>query len=89
MNTLLLCVALLQASLYKQALSLPDGAPDTACANLLPAQGPHGEPQTSAVPYIIDLDQFCINGTYSYNPGQNYTGCKFFLMLKLVMHSYM
>jgi len=26
------------------------------------------------VPYFIDLDRFCVNGTYSYTPGETYTG---------------
>ena len=77
MRTLLLCVALLQASLYQQASSLSSGAPPQACDTLSPNPTQHGaQPQTSTVPYSIDLDQFCYNGTYSYTPGATYTGCK-------------
>ena len=78
MKTLLLCVALLQASLYQQALSLSTGAPLAACDTLSPDPTRHGaQPQTTDVPYSIDLDQFCTDGFYSYIPGQTYTGCKF------------
>ena len=77
MRTLLLCVALLQASLYHQALSLSAGAPAAACSTLSPDPARHGaEPQTSTVPYSIDLARFCRDGTYSYTPEQIYLGCK-------------
>ena len=79
MRTLLLCAALLlQASVYQQTSALSVGAPLTACTTLSPDPTAHGaQPQTSTVPYIIDLAQFCNGGTYSYTPGQTYTGCKF------------
>jgi hypothetical protein len=79
MKTILLCVAVLQVSLYWQrASSLSGGAPAQACATLSPDPTAHGAPaQTSTVPYIIDLDRFCVNGTYSYTPGEPYAGCKF------------
>ena len=77
MRTLLLCVVLLQASLYQQASSLSSGAPLAACDTLSPDPVGHlAQPQSSAVPYSIDLHQFCVNGTYSYTPGATYTGCK-------------
>ena len=83
MRTLLLCVALLQASLYQQASSLSGGAPLEACDSLSPDPNQHGAPpQTSTVPYSIDLDQFCVNGTYSYTPGATYRGCKFIMFAK-------
>jgi hypothetical protein len=84
MKTILLCVAVLQVSLYWQrASSLSGGAPAQACTTLSPDPAAHGaQPQTSTVPYNIDLDRFCVNGTYSYTPGATYAGCKFLPLKK-------
>ena len=72
MRTLLLCVIFLQASLFQRASSLSGGAPSQACSTLSPDPTAHcAQPQTSTVPYNIDLDQFCSDGTYSYTiPGK-------------------
>ena len=78
MRALLLCIALLQASVYHQVSSLSGGAPVQACSTLSPDPTAHGaQTQTSTVPYSIDLSPFCSNGTYSYYPGRSYT-CKYF-----------
>lgn len=48
--------------------------PASTCASLLPSMNAHGTPQTSQVPYEIDLTQFeDENGTYVYTPGMTYT----------------
>ena len=57
--------------------SLPNGAPSSACDNLTPNSVSHRntQPQTSAVPYNIDLSP--LNDPQSsglvYTPGQTYT----------------
>ena len=65
------------ALLQQQVSAFTGGAPAGACDSLTPnpaANGGHGaDPQTSNVPYSIDLSPFCSNGTYSYYPGQSYT----------------
>ena len=57
--------------------SLPNGAPTQACDTLSPDPGPHGAlPQTTPVPYSIDLSPFADgSGGYSYQPGETYN-CK-------------
>ena len=60
-------------ALCRLVCSLPGGAPLEACDNLTPAPGPHGAPQTSAVPYRVYLDPLCRDGYLSYNPGETYT----------------
>ena len=50
----------------------PSGACDTLSPNPMPAA--HGaDPQTSTVPYSIDISAFMENGTFTYYPGQTYT----------------
>lgn len=52
------------------------GAPAEACDTLTPQHSPNS-PQTSAVPYVIDLEQFSDeSGNLLYSPGQTYT-CEF------------
>lgn len=46
----------------------PDGAPVGACNNLTPQHG--ATPQTSEVPFSVDLSAFIGN---TYIPGQMYT----------------
>ena len=54
--------------------AVSSGAPAAACDNLTPSPSQHGNPQTSEVPYEIDLTQFeDDNGTYVYTPGKTYT----------------
>ena len=53
--------------------SYPDGAPESACSNLVPKESDHGPPQTSTVPYYIFVDPLCRNGSLTYTPGQTYT----------------
>lgn len=58
------------------------GAPAAACDNLTPN---HGSPQTSEVPYVIDLTPFEDDGgTLVYTPGRTYT-CKIFKMSVLIL----
>jgi hypothetical protein len=51
------------------------GAPAQACNNLSPSQGPHGgPPQTSTVPYEIDVSIFrdAITDQLLYTPDTTY-----------------
>ena len=66
--------------------SFPSGAPIMACDTLTPIinQAGHARPpQTTAVPYMINLTPFNDSGTLEYNPGRTYT-CKLisFLLFK-------
>lgn len=76
MKTLLLVAAsaaLLYAGLVE---SLPNGAPAGACDTLTPLLNPMGHsepPQTSPVPYSIDLSPFNNSGVWEYTPGTVYT----------------
>ena len=78
MKTLLLSVALL-TSLYgpQQVSSFSSGAPPAACDTLSPNPTQHGaQPQSTEVPYSIDLSPLCNNGRLMYSPEQTYT-CEF------------
>lgn len=74
MKTLLLVAAvLLYAGLVE---SFPNGAPVGACDTLTPLLNPMGHsepPQTSPVPYSIDLSPFNNSGVWEYTPGNVYT----------------
>ena len=65
--------------LYARGIeSRPEGAPAAACDTLAPFQNPAGHadpPQTTIVPYMINLIPFNNSGTWEYNPGNTYT-CK-------------
>ena len=71
-STLLLVFAAIYA-----ADAFPSGAPQGACVTLSPDPNQHGsQPQTSPVPYSIDLSPFDDGaGGYQYTPGNTYT-CK-------------
>ena len=73
----LLSVVLLLASLYARGVySYTVGAPIYACDALAPIPIAHnGPPQTTTVPYTIDLSSFNNNGELQYNPEESYT-CK-------------
>lgn len=62
---------------FEEVVALSAGAPSSACANLMPNPTSHGaQPQSSAVPYSIDLSPFNNSyGGYEYYPGQTYN-CK-------------
>ena len=50
------------------------GAPNFACDPLTPSPIAHaGNPQTTAVPYMIDLSSLNSDGVLQYTPGQTYT----------------
>ena len=52
------------------------GAPAGACTTLSPEPTAHNaEPQSSTVPYEVDLSAFYYSGGYYYYPGQTYL-CK-------------
>ena len=53
------------------ANAYPSGAPTTACGSLTPQHG--FDPQSSDIPYVIDLDQFKSGGSYAYTPEKSYT----------------
>ena len=78
MKSLLLVAAVL-AVLYAGGVeSLPTGAPTGACTTLTPLLNPRGHadpPQTTTVPYWIDLSRFNNSGKWEYTPGETYT-CK-------------
>jgi hypothetical protein len=75
----LLSVVVVLAVLYARGIeSLPTGAPAGACDNLTPFRNPAGHadpPQTTAVPYMINLTPFNNNETWQYTPGNTYN-CK-------------
>ena len=61
---------------WKGVKSFSLGAPSAACDNLSPNPTQHGAPpQTSAVPYSIDLSSLNdpTSGQPAYSPGQTYT----------------
>ena len=66
-----LCVALTLLGLVSGRSS---GAPAGACENLTPSPQFHGTPQSSQVPYEVDLSSFMQdgNGRYLYQPGRTY-----------------
>ena len=80
-------VALVLVALTIRVHSRSDGAPAEACATLTP-QHPGTVPQTSDVPYTIDLSSFGNAGSdgYFYEPGRSYQ-CESEL-LSHVPHSY-
>ena len=66
-------VALLQQEVSANSGGAPAGACDTLAPNPATNGGHGADPQTSNVPYSIDLSPFSSNDTYSYYPGQSYT----------------
>ena len=76
MNTVVtvlsLCLAVVACPLPVHAFS--SGAPSGACSTLSPDPSRHlGQPQSSPVPYNIDLAVFDDgNGSFSYQPGMSY-----------------
>ena len=79
MKSALLVLAVLSLLYARGVDSLPNGAPSAACDILAPIQNPSGHaqpPQTSAVPYMIDLSPFNNSGVIhclQYTPGERYT----------------
>ena len=72
-------VALCCIGIFAIATALPGGAPEGACANLMPQMAHVADntvEQTSDNPWIIDLSDFeqLGNGTYTYTPGYAYNG---------------
>ena len=55
--------------------SYPSGAPSQACSSLTPNHG--GSPQSSPLPYTLDLSGFDLygDGNFYYEPGNIYQ-CK-------------
>ena len=51
----------------------PSGAPAEACSSLTPMHGDHA-PQTSDIPFMIDISNFesSEEGCYYYQPGETY-----------------
>ena len=79
MKSLLPLVVVLAVLYARGVESLPTGAPIGACDTLTPLLNPAGHaqpPQTTTVPYWIDLSRFNKSGTWEYTPGETYT-CKF------------
>ena len=75
----LVSVVVVLVVLYARGIeSLPGGAPAGACDTLTPLLNPAGHaqpPQTTTVPYMINLTPFNNSGSWEYNPGNTYT-CK-------------
>jgi hypothetical protein len=78
----LLSIVVVLVVLYARGIeSFPTGAPVMACDTLAPfinqasSTGHTQPPQTTAVPYMINLAPFNDSGTWQYNPGRTYT-CK-------------
>ena len=70
-----LLAVLLLSVVVGGANAVRTGAPAAACDTLTP-QHP-GSPQSSTVPYVINMDQFSDgDGGFWYTPGQTYT-CEF------------
>jgi hypothetical protein len=71
-STCAVLLLLITASYLGQSEGFPSGAPPGACSSLSPNPFAHGAPpQTSAVPYEVDLSAFDDgSGTLSYIPGQ-------------------
>ncbi len=81
---LLLCVSLVMSSIGLFVEGNIIGAPAAACDGLAPNPTAHAaQPQTSAVPYAINLMPFYSNGSFTYYPGMTYT-CK--LKISMCMH---
>ena len=71
-----LSVVFLLTSISCVVRSRPEGPPPGACPTLTP-EHPGTTPQTSTVPYVIDLTPFDDgSGGLQYTPGQTYT-CTF------------
>ena len=74
MLSLILCCA----ALFTVSNALPGGAPAQACDNLTPGNPPHGVvEQAPPNPWIVDITGFDAvenSTTFTYNPGQTYTG---------------
>jgi len=77
-----LLVAFLLSVVVGGANALRTGAPAEACDTLTPQHT--GSPQSSTVPYVINMDQFSDgDGGFWYTPGQTYT-CAFTCTLPTV-----
>ena len=75
MKALLPIVTLVTFIFARGVESYSIGAPSFACDPLTPSPIAHlGPPQTTAVPYTIDVSIFNSTGALQYNPGQTYTG---------------
>ena len=73
MNSIFIVLLIVAVNL-DQSKCFPSGAPSTACSTLSPDPLFHGaQPQTSAVPYEVDLSAFDDGtGALSYVPGQTF-----------------
>ena len=69
----------------------PSGAPAESCSTLTPNHGDH-QPQTSPIPYMIDISEFrdATNDCYYYTPGETYNSkectCIISYSLITIMH---
>lgn len=79
----LVSVVVVLVVLYARGIdSFPSGAPIMACDTLAPIINPMGHaqpPQTTTVPYMINLTPFNNSGTWEYNPGRTYI-CKLIMI---------
>lgn len=77
-SVIMLSIILCCAALFAVSNALPGGAPIQACNNLIPGNPPHGVvEQATPNPWIVDITGFDAvenSTTFTYNPGQTYTG---------------
>ena len=69
-TTLLICILFSFCSF--QVNGYPSGVPAAACTSLTPMHGV--EPQTTDIPFMIDISEFrdTTNDYYYYTPGRTY-----------------
>ena len=70
-------VILVYTKLWNQVECLSTGAPAEACTTLTPSIQFHIDPpQSSPVPYEVDLLSLDNGDSFSYDPGETYAGAK-------------
>ena len=76
MKYILVAVLLCIAIRVNVVESLSGGAPAEACETLSPDPDSHmAQPQTTPVPYVVNISSLYDGGRYVYDPGETYT-CK-------------
>ena len=66
-------VSIICITFWNQVHSFPTGAPAGACTNLTADVESHDSPQTSPVPYMLDLSNLDNGDGFSYVPGETYS----------------
>ena len=84
----LVLLLFIAATVYVSTVSgRSSGAPAQACNDLSPSQGAHGAPQTTTVPYEIDMSVFRDDnsGQLLYTPATTYHSKNNCVCTKLMM----